>query len=219
MDSNLLDLLAQELGEITRCETECPGIYYLMVQPVEDIATPEYYVIFEDSLASQELRAMGRRLECVPAWVYPLDMGDGLDHVIEYEVLRYKTMHGLPIPDGTSLRTLYGMELCPEYFGTYPVPFRTPWGCTLRHRPLDAGVYWIETDRCVQVLAVCNPVWEVELSEWLWELGKAEGPEDKLGYHLLFSDTPYHTFGQIAMGLVVNYQFVIIWGFAHKQFR
>lgn len=30
----------------------------------------------------------------------------------------------------------------------------TPWGYTLRHKAIDNGVYWIETDRCKEVLAV-----------------------------------------------------------------
>ena len=65
-----------------------------------------------------------------------------------YEILKYKTMHNHPLPEGESLQdtALYGMELCPDYFGTYPVPPQTPWGRTLRHRPLDNGIYWMETD-------------------------------------------------------------------------
>ena len=38
MDNDLLDLLAQELGEIHRWEEECPGVYYLAVIPNAEIA-------------------------------------------------------------------------------------------------------------------------------------------------------------------------------------
>lgn len=40
--------------------------------------------------------------------------------------------------------------------------FQTPWGYTLRYRPLDAGIYWVETDQCVEVLVVRHPIWGTE---------------------------------------------------------
>jgi len=68
MNDKLLELLAYELGEILCWEEECPGVYYLGVRP-EDGAGREYYAVFEDAPVSQEVRAMGRRLESVPALV------------------------------------------------------------------------------------------------------------------------------------------------------
>lgn len=94
---------------------------------------------------------------------------DGAWLAVEYEVLRYKTKRGLPLPEGKTLQeaALYGMELLPNYFGAFPVPSLTPWGRTLRHCPLDNGVYWVETEQCVEVLAVCWPIWETELPDGL----------------------------------------------------
>lgn len=167
MDDELLDQLAYELGKVLKCEEQCPGVYYLGVQPTEDMIGQEYYVVLEDAPITQEVRAMGRPLQDIPALLYPIEAEEGPRFAVEYEVLRYLTKSGLPLPEGTSLRetALYGMELCPDYFGTYPVPPQTPWGYTLRHRPLDAGIYWLETDQCVEVLVVCYPIWATEFSD------------------------------------------------------
>ena len=182
MDNDLLDLLAQELGEIHRWEEECPGVYYLAVIPNAEIAE-EYYIVLEDAPISQEARAMGRPLKSSSARAYLLDSEDGAHAAVKYEVLRYLTLQGLPLPEGSSLgeAALFGMERRPDYFGAYPVPFLTPWGLTLRHRPLDNGIYWIETERCVEILAVCHPVCE-ELSQGLPALGRTLEAEGLVGY-------------------------------------
>ena len=60
---------------------------------------------------------------------------------------------------------VYGAEIYPEYFGMLPVPSLTPWGYTIRHRTLDSGIYWIETDQCEEVLAVAHPAWAADLSK------------------------------------------------------
>lgn len=190
MNDKLLELLACELGGILRWEEECPGVYYLDVQ-AEDGAGREYYVVFENAPVSQEVRAMGRQLESAPIIVYPMGSEDGPRWAVKYEVLKYRIKHGLPLPEGDSLRetALYGMELCPEYFGTYPVPPVTPWGNTLRHRPLDNGIYWMEAGRCVEVLAVCHPIWDTELSEGLLSIAGTLGCEGKMGYRYFTRET------------------------------
>lgn len=192
MNDELLYLLTNELGKILHWEEECPGVYYLGVLPKDgDGAGREYYAVFENAPISQEVRAMGRQLGTVPALVYLLDSEEGPRWAVHYEALRYKTMHGLPLPEGESLReaALYGMELCPDYFGTYPVPPMTPWGYTLRHRPLDNGIYWMETDRCVEVLAVCHPVWAVELPEGILSVAERLNDEDEMGYLYFAKET------------------------------
>lgn len=182
MDDNLLKLLAQELGEIHRWEEECPGVYYLAALSDTEIAD-EYYIVLDNAPISQEARALGRPLKCAHVLAYPLDSEDGARAAVSYEMLKYKTAHGIPIPECDSLRdtALYGMEQCPDYFGTYPVPPQTPWGYTLRHRPLDNGIYWLEAERCIHVLSVCNPVWVSELSEGLLKLAGKLAHEDELG--------------------------------------
>lgn len=189
MNDELLYLLINELGEILQWEEECPDVYYLGVLPEdEDGHSLEYYAVFENAPISQDVRAMGRQLGTVPAWVYRLDSEEGPRWAVYYEILKYKATHNRPLPEGESLRdaALYGMELCPDYFGTYPVPLHTPWGFTLRHRPLDNGIYWVETDQCVEVLAVSYPMWEGELSEGVRTIAKTMDHEGELGY-LYFS--------------------------------
>ena len=189
MNDKLLSQFASELGTILQWEEECPGVYYLGILPEDQGAVGrEYYAVFENAPISQEVRAMGRRLETVPAWVYLLDSEEGPRWAVYYEMLKYKTMHGLPLPEGESLRdaALYGMELCPDYFGAYPVPPQTPWGFTLRHRPLDNGIYWMETDQCAEVMAVSYPIWETELSDGVQILAMRLDHEGELGY-LYFS--------------------------------
>lgn len=81
---------------------------------------------------SCDVRKLGRRLEDVPAWTYLLNTEDGAWAAVEYEVLRFHTQNGTPLSEEQSLRdaALYGMELCPDYFGSYLVPPVTPWGAT-----------------------------------------------------------------------------------------
>lgn len=183
MNHELLVLLTEELGEIHCWEEECPGVYYLAVLP-DTANAEEYYIVLEDASISQEVRAMGRPLQSAPVLTYRLDSEDGAYTAVKYEVLKYLTLHGLPLPEDSSLldAALFGAELCPNYFGAYPVPLCTPWGRTLRHRPLDNGVYWIETEQCVEVLAVCYPVWDGELSEVLLEIGRKLEAEGDMGY-------------------------------------
>lgn len=187
MDDELLDLLTCELGEIHHLEEECPSVYYLAVLP-DTANAEEYYIVLEDAPISQEVRAMGRPLKRAPVLAYRLDSEDGAHTAVKYEVLKYLTRHGLPLPEGSSLldTALFGAERRPDYFGAYPVPFLTPWGRTLRHRPLDNGVYWIETEQCVERLALSYPVWDGELSEGLIEIGQKLEVEGDMGY-LYFS--------------------------------
>ncbi len=190
MGNDLLDLLAHELGEIYYCEEECPGVYYLSILPTIGEGG-EYYAVLEGAPITQDTRTIGRKLEDAPAIIYRLKAEDGASAAVEYEILRYKAAHGLPMPEGKSLRVaaLYGAELRPDYFGAYPVPFLTPWGHTLRHRPLDNGIYWIETNQCVEVLAVCYPIWDGDLSEGLWEVGQKLDAEGEMGYIYFLKET------------------------------
>ena len=190
MNKETLDLLAHELGEIYHWEEECPGVYYLSILTTIEEGG-EYYAVLEGAPITQEARAIGRRLKDVPVLLYPLEAEDGAWTVVEYEILRYQTARGLPMPEGKSRReaALYGAELRPDYFGAYPVPFLTPWGHTLRHRLLDNGIYWIEAERCVEVLAVCYPIWDGELSEGLWEVGRKLDAEGEIGYIYFLKET------------------------------
>ncbi len=52
------------------------------------------------------------------------------------------------------------------------LPIYTPNGFTVRYQTLENGIYWIETDECKEILAVCYPIWYAELPGTAQKLGK-----------------------------------------------
>lgn len=177
MNNELLSLLNHELGQIQDWEELCPGVYYLSVLPHPDNKSPcsEYYLVLDGAPISQEARALGKSLPDTSALLYPIDPPDEAAWTaIMYELCRNGLAQGIQPLDGWSLvdAAMEGMELCPSYFGSFPVPPRTPWGWTLRHRALDNGIYWIETSQSQTVLAVCHPIWSTELSDGVVRTGK-----------------------------------------------
>ena len=169
MDNELLNMLADELGEISRWEKECPGVYYLSILP-ESEDTPfcsEYYLVLDNAPISIEARGYGTPLENGQDLVFSLEQEGSGAKIIEYEIYKYRVLHHLPLPGNETLHgcAVYAAELYPEYFGMLPVPALTPWGYTTRNRALSSGIYWIETDQCVEILAVSHPVWAADLSE------------------------------------------------------
>lgn len=60
------------------------------------------------------------------------------------------------MPEDEIIRSISaaGAEMYPEYFGSYPVPFHIPWGCTTRHKIIANGLYWLETEQCRRGLAI-----------------------------------------------------------------
>ncbi len=164
MEEDLLSLLRYELGEVVDWEELCPSVYYLGVQPNPDSIYPcsEYYLVLPGAPISQEALALGRPLDGVPGLLYAIDPSDeGGWTAIMYELCKNRFRHGIPPLEGWSLidAAMEGMELCPSYFGLFPVPPYTPWGWTLRHKVLDNGVYWLETSQYKTALAVCHPIW------------------------------------------------------------
>ena len=159
-----------ELGEFRSAELECPGVYFVVVGTETGLnglpACEGYYLVLDDAPISQEARRYGSPLQNGQGVAFCLNQEGSGGKVVEYEILKYKVVHNLPLPEGETLHefAIYAAEQYPEYFGMLPVPALTPWGYTTRHRALENGVYWIETDQCEEVLAVCHPVWETELS-------------------------------------------------------
>lgn len=150
-----------DYGAIIYAEKECPGVYFIAIeQNNEPMGFAEYYVITPEAQAiPKEARYYGQRLQARPdllLYRYGEDTSGWM--IIRYEVYKYLTAHGETLPEGDSLceAAYCGMELHPEYVGTFPVPAVTPLGNTTRHKRIDNGIYWIETDRCKQVLAVCQ---------------------------------------------------------------
>lgn len=196
MDKQFPYDVTDELGEVQSYEEVYPGIYFISCIPKGDgELCSEYYVIRKETTAiSAGVRKMGRQLAGNPDLLaYALEDVAGGQKIIEYESSKLRVMRSLPLPEGVTLRSLAmdGMEVNPEYFGTYPVPSRTPWGYTLRHKAIDNGVYWIETDQCCQILAL-GYILHDELSDTARNLGvlesrdKEDGLENTMGY-LFFS--------------------------------
>ena len=169
MDKQFPYDVTDELGKVQFCEEQCPGVYFISCIPkVNKGACGEFYIVEKGTRTiSNEVKRMGRQLAHNPDLLaYALEDMSGGQKIVEYEASKFRLMHGLALPEGVTLRSiaLDGMEANPEYFGTYPVPSRTPLGHTLRHKAIDNGVYWIETDQCCRVLAVCSVLCD-ELSD------------------------------------------------------
>lgn len=180
-----------ELGEVLGVELKSPGVYFLQTKRAAN--HQEVYVVTADAPAiSKKTRTYGHT---VPGhdglWIYELYQPVGGWHIIDFEVRRYLMKHHLPVTeqaDSLYSTAIYGMEENPGYFGMFPVPSITLRGCTVRHKTIINGVYWLETDRCDEVLAVCYPIWNAEISipeqlqgEQL-ERDRALGIENTLGY-------------------------------------
>ena len=157
-----------ELGELCSVELECPGVYYLAVKTETDhgLFPTEYYLVLDGAPISKEAKRYGIPLENSQGLVFSLEQEDSGAKIIEYEIFKYRVLNHLPLPGNETLHgcAVYAAELYPEYFGMLPVPALTPWGYTTRHRALASGIYWIETDQCVEVLAVSHPTWAADLS-------------------------------------------------------
>jgi hypothetical protein len=191
--------LGDVLGELAAAGLECPGVYYASFRPHTETEpfTYEYYIVEGAAQAiSKEAKTYGKEIPGHPGLLlYSMDEPANGHRIIEYEIGRYKVKHGIPLAATETLHSiaLFNMEYHPEYFGAYPVPFDTPWGHTTRHRAVDNGVYWIETDQGEQVLAICYPIWVVELSDAAKNLARQldsdleRGIESTLGY-LFFSE-------------------------------
>ena len=159
--------LTTELGSVIEAEEISPGVYSILTDQKE--WGPEYYVVMKDAPAiSDQARSYGQQFaEKDAICVYRQDIPGSGRRVIEFEVLRYQMKHHLPVDESNDpiyAVALYGMEENPDYFGEYPVPSITPRGYTVRYKKIINGVYWLETDRCEEMLSVCYPIWNAELT-------------------------------------------------------
>ena len=216
-----------ELGELCSAELECPKVYHLAVKPETDHCPfpMEYYLVLDDAPISKEARGYGTPLENGQGLVFPLEQDGSGAKIIEYEIFRYRVLHHIPLPEGETLHgcAVYAAELYPEYFGMLPVPALTPWGYTTRHRALANGIYWIETDQCAEILAVCHPAWAADLSEGVLRHAHQTGFDTEcginrtLGYKffsrkvscvVIFELLPYHpewlTDGRVDLPALMN---------------
>lgn len=187
--------LTAELGEVVEAELKSPGVYYIAAK--KEGTASEVYVVTADAPAiSEKAWTYGQKFPNHPNLrVYDILQPGSGRYVIEFEIHRYQIKCHLPQNENEdSLYTvaLYGAEEHPDYFGVYPVPFVTPRGFTVRHKVILNGMYWLETDRCEEMLAVCYPIWQADIT--ISEQGQGEqleydrihGINNTLGY-LFFS--------------------------------
>ncbi len=188
--------LTAELGEVTEAEVKSPGVYYIAAKKNGGIPKrAEAYVVTADAPSiSEKARTYGRELPGHPGLrVYDLDRPGSGRYIIDFEIRRYEIKRHLlrdEWEDGESLYlyALYGAEEHPDYFGSYPVPIFTPRGRTIRHKAVMNGVYWLETERCEEMLAVCYPIRQADISVPEQGLGETPaydrmtGMDDTLGY-------------------------------------
>lgn len=188
-----LRILEKKFELIHYAELICPGVYHMAakVTPEMPYWTAEYLVVLEDSpVLSPEARAYGTVLPEAPhLLLYECEYDNKGRHVAGYEVHQYLVDHNVPLPENWSLLAdkVFGMEVCPEYFGEFPVPTETPWGLSLRHQRLWNGLYWLETAEVGWVLAVayplCSDIWESTLRlASMMEYDRENGIDNTCGY-------------------------------------
>lgn len=176
-----LSALAEELGPIFQIEQLCPGIYYLAAKNEDEPIAREYYAVTDAPAISWELKAYGRKL--AGFWLFPLAEDASGWRIIDYEVGRYRVRNHLPQEESLHSIALSAAEYHPEYFGQYPVPICTSRGYTTRYWTLENGIYWIETDQCEEVLAICYPIWSSELTELAEQVGEQTENDRTHGIH------------------------------------
>lgn len=175
-----------EIGQIHQVDELCPGVYLLSAKSDEELLIRDYYIVTDKSVVPKSAKSYGRKLSSL--WIFPLDNDAGGHWIIRFEVARYRTMHHLPLDEPLRTTAIFAAQMHPEYFGTFPAPVHTPRGCTIRYWTLDNGIYWIETELCERILAVCYPIWSTELSELVERLGemteydRTHDIEETLGY-------------------------------------
>ena len=178
--------LENELGPITEKELLCPGIYFLSAKKEDEPLYKDYYVVMEESPIPIKAKAYGRKLSGL--WLFSLNDGREEYKIIKFEVAYYRARNHLPLDEPLRATAFFAAQSFPDYFGAFPVPVHTPRGVTVRNWVLDNGIYWLETDQCEEVLAVCYPVWSTELSDLTAAMGeqteydKAHDIEETLGY-------------------------------------
>ena len=155
-------------GKIRSAEKLCPGVFRILTVPIplDQFICSDLFVVMADSPAIPlTAKSYGIPLESSPEVLVVYCNADYFDKsrwVMTYEIDKYLVDHNFPLPDGESLLEVRvrGMEVCPEYFGEFPVPVETPWGPILQYDKLWNGIYWLETAEAGWALALAFPFFE-----------------------------------------------------------
>lgn len=150
-----------ELGVVTEAELVMPGVYEAVLEnPEMGVGMEAFIVLKSASEISEAAKEYGKTNPGhTELLVYSENETGNTRYIIDYELSRYRMLHHIPLPEGEIIRTTaaIGAEMYPNYFGNYPVPFLTPWGCTTRNKVIANGLYWLETERFQRGLAVAYP--------------------------------------------------------------
>lgn len=181
----------ETIGLIKSAVMKCPGIYFLkMYAKSENFTGLGFYVVTKDADIPTEARSYGQTLPTHPdLLVYQYEGKDYSYKVIEYEILKFYVKNDLPYREYGDIHSfaLFGMEVCPNYFGTFLVPSLTPWGYTTRYKIILPGAFWIETEQCKTTVAV-SYVMRDDFSDEVFDLAKLtqfdaeHGLDETMGY-------------------------------------
>lgn len=175
MNPENLPLDLGRLGMITEGSLVMPGVYEVVLEDPATSTSVEAYIVHQDAAGiSSAAKEYGERVPGHPELlVYSENATGNSTYIIGYELFRYKVLNHLPLPEGETIRGIaaIGAEMYPEYFGSYPVPFLTPWGFTTRNKIIANGLFWIETEQCQRGLAVAYPKYD-DLSDGAMELAE-----------------------------------------------
>lgn len=193
--------LSDVFYDIRRIEVKGPGVYYVVSHDESDcLLCAEHYIVEPQSgIISEEAKRYGKEIPRHPGLLlYSYDEEKGGYRIVEYELAKYAVQtHDDPeLVEELHKSAVFYMELHPEYFGAYPAPITTPKGALTRYKTIDNGIFWLETTQCAQLMAVCYPIWESELSDYLKARGlmtdsdKEQGIDETLGY-LFFEEKEF----------------------------
>ena len=180
----------ESYGEVIDSEEQCPGVYYLACRDDEYTPPRELLVVERDCPhISEAVKAYGEDQGGSLLVFNYNDLYSGKQLVL-YEALRYRALHGLSPLDGETMRSVAACaaDTYPDYFGTIPAPIQTPQGYMTRYMTLLDGIFAIETDAGVRLIAIAGIIWSVELQDTTIALGgKAGNLPEELAY-LFFNE-------------------------------
>jgi len=152
-----------EKGTVEQAHQVIPDVYRCLVLTSHPcvVGDDAYLVLRDTSNISASAKNYG---DAVPGYPELLifTYRDGIEthYIIDYEVALYQILHGETEHEDLREIASYGAEVFPEYFGDFPVPVLTPWGCATRNKIIFNGVFWLETELGRRGLAVAFPCTE-----------------------------------------------------------
>jgi len=146
------------LGKIVKLDEVFPGVYSASLKiPGERPCRAAYFMYQDCPNIPDSAKRYGRLVPGYRGLLMFMDERTSVpSYVVDYEILRCKLLHGMPVSEGENLRTIAntGAELYPDYFGPLPPPYKTPWGYTTRCKALTTGVFYLETDQFWRGMAI-----------------------------------------------------------------